>query len=65
MIYHMFPGLDLDDTAPIQYLITAGQDLDYLDHDPGQLCQMCERFSLQRCTHRADEIDHLDPTLAF
>ena len=42
----MFPGLDLYYTVPAQRLITAGQDLDDLDHDLSvRGAQYCTRLS--------------------
>ena len=42
MIYHLFPGLDLYHTDPAQPLTTAGEELDYLDHDLSDLSEVCK-----------------------
>ena len=41
-LQHIVPGLDLYYTDPAQHLITAGQDLDDLDHDLPDLSDMCK-----------------------
>ena len=37
----MFPGLDLYNTDPAQALATTGKELDDLDHDLSDLCEVC------------------------
>ena len=47
MIWHMFPGLDLYNADPAQPLTTAGEELDYLDHDLSDLSVLdVEHFSI-------------------
>ena len=40
MIKHTFPGLDLYYADPAQPLTTAGEELDYLDHDLSDLSEV-------------------------
>ena len=40
---NVFPGLDLCYTDPTQHITTAGEDLDYLDHDLSDLSDLSVR----------------------
>ena len=51
MIYHMYPGLDLYHAGPAQTLTTAGEELDDLDHDLSDLCEVC-KLSLDKSRTR-------------
>ena len=49
IIWHMFPGLDLYCAGPAQPLTTAGEELDYLDHDlSGLSVRAVDVFEVQR-----------------
>ena len=41
MIWHTFPGSDLCCAGLVQPLTTAGEELDDLDHDLSDLCDIC------------------------
>ena len=42
IIWLMFPGLDLCCADPAQSLTTASEELDYLDHDLSDLCDLSD-----------------------